>query len=446
MAYLSKMPFPLTPFRKLWKLKQATFEIVFFPPDKTLLTFLRQVMSSDHSCLDAVAKFNEDRMANGLAPASPETGSYCKARGRLSEGLIRGLLTPSANALDVQIPNDWLWKGRQVKIMDGTTLSMPDTVANQAVYPQQKSQAPGVGFPLVRCVAVMSLATACVLDIAIGPWTGKETGEHALLRQLFHCFAAGDIALGDAYYDSYFLIAMLSEIKVDGVFHMHGSRKADFRQGRKLGKGDHLVAWQRPAKPEWMGDEVYELMPAEMTMREVRVEINVPGFRTKHITMTTTLRDPRVASSMDLADLYRQRWSCEVNFAAIKTTMQMDRLRCKTPEMVRKEILAHLLAYNLLRIIIAKAAVRNQLKPNQISFKGAMQTFNAYRSLWASPDRCKAVPDAYNFMLDAIASHRVGNRPGRSEPRVVKRRPKPYPKMKKPRRQYRNHWQSNVSC
>lgn len=409
------------------------------------MAFLGQVMSSDHSCREAVAKFNEDRLANGLAPVAAKTGSYCKARGRLSEGLIRGLLTSAANILDAAAPDSWLWKGRQVKIMDGTTLSMPDTEANQAVYPQSKSQDPGIGFPIVRCVAVMSLATACVLDIAIGPWAGKETGEHALLRQIFHCFKAGDVALGDAYYDSYFLIAMLSEAKVDGVFHMHGARKSDFRRGRRLGKHDHIVTWQKPPKPAWMTNEVYDAIPSEMNMREVKVQVDIAGFRTKHITMTTTLVDPKVTSISELAGLYRQRWSCEVNFAAIKTAMQMDRLRCKTPEMVRKEILAHLLAYNLLRMIIANAASRKELKPNQISFKGAMQTFNAYRSLWSSPERVKAAPEAYIHMLDAIASHRVGNRPGRSEPRVVKRRPKSYPKMKKPRRQYRNHWQSGVS-
>lgn len=407
-----------------------------FPLAVTLAVFVTQVMSDDDSCRQAVARLNADRIRQGLSPASALTGSFCKARTRLPEDLLHDLLTGCA-ILEESIPIGWLWKDRTVKIVDGSTLLMADTPANQRQYPQPDSQASGVGFPIVRIVVVISLMTGKILDIAMGPYQGKKTGEHALLRQLLHLFKTGDIALGDSYYDSFFLIAMLRALCVDTVFCVHGSRKTDFRRGERLGKHDHITTWIKPPRPAWMSAEQYFLLPDEMKMRELRVAIDIPGFRAKQITLTTSLLNPTQTRPKELGDLYRQRWYAELDLRSIKSTMEMDFLKGKTPAMVRKEIYAHLLAYNLIRKIIFDAARRCGRSPRQLSFKGCLQTINAYQPVWKTTCHVEALDVLYGQLLDAVSQHIVGNRPNRIEPRVRKRRPKSFPWMKKARHLYR---------
>jgi hypothetical protein len=314
-------------------------------------------------------------------------------------------------------------------LVDGTTVSMPDTPENQKMYPQPEGQKEGVGFPIARLVAIISLSCGAVLDVAIGPYKGKETGEHALLRQILGSISAGDIILGDRYYCSYFLIAMLQRLGADAVFQIHGSRKSDFRRGKRLGKKDHIVTWEKPKqRPDWMDESMYRQMPDTLTMREIEINGKV---------ITTTLLNPTEVTRKEIGELYTKRWLIEVDFRFIKTVLQMDILRCKTPDMVCKEILVHLLAYNLIRTVMAQAAYRYNLPPRTLSFKGTLQQLNAFKDTLLCADE-KSLPDFYKYLLEAISSQHVGDRPGRSEPRAVKRRRKPYPLLTKPREEARN--------
>nr|QNO46826.1 hypothetical protein AEBCLJCM_00003 [Methanosarcinales archaeon ANME-2c ERB4] len=400
-----------------------------YSPLITLSAFLSQVLSSDHSCRNAVAKVLAERVAQGEPPCSSNTKSYCKARLRLPERLVRRLVRETGRLLHLKSEEDWKWKGRSVKLVDGTTVSMPDTPENQKMYPQPEGQKEGVGFPIARLVAIISLSCGAVLDVAIGPYKGKETGEHALLRQILSSISTGDIILGDRYYCSYFLIVMLQWLGVDSVFQIHARRKSDFRRGKHLGKKDHIVIWEKPKqRPNWMNESMYRQMPDTLTIREIKINRKV---------IITTLLDPKEVTGEEIGELYTKRWLIEVDFSFIKTVLQMDVLRCKTPDMVRKEIWVHLLAYNLIRTVMAQTAHRYNLPPRTLSFKGTLQQLNAFKERFLRTAE-KRLFTMCGHLLKAIASHRVGNRPGRSEPRAVKRRRKPYPLLTKPREEARN--------
>jgi hypothetical protein len=321
-----------------------------------------------------------------------------------------------------------------VIIADGSTVSMPDTPENQAAYPQHGLQKKGCGFPIARIVVLLSLATGCAIDAAIGSSKGKLTGEHALFRSLHGRLKPGDIVLADSYYSSFDEVVMLVAMGVDVVMRQAGNRRTDFRRGTKLGREDHLVEWHRHRnRPRWMSREEFAALPRVLPMRELRVRVDRPGFRTRSLVIVTSLLDAECFRRADLAALYRQRWHAELDLRSIKQTMKMDVLRCQTPEMVRKEIWAHLLAYNLLRTVMAVAASENDLEPREISFKGAKQALTAFAPKLeaAQPQQRAELVDA---MLKAVAYHRVGNRPGRWEPRALKRRPKPCKRLGHPRR------------
>jgi Transposase DDE domain len=309
---------------------------------------------------------------------------------------------------------------------------MSDTAANQAAYPQPNTQAEGLGFPIARVVALIACATGVVLDIAVGPYSGKGTGVHALFRELMGHLHPGDILLGDCYYPSYFVMACLMAMGVDGLFPMHAGRGYDFRRGKKLGQQDHLVDWVKPAKPSWMEPATYEQFPDAITVREVSVTLEKKGFRTKPRILVKTFIDASEVSKADLANLYDTRWFVEICFKAIKETLGMDILRAKKPEMIRKEIWSYLLAYNLIRKMIAQASHKHSFNPRQISFKLALQLISEFVG------KCLLLEGSaqYDLLLKSIVSKRVGNRPGRSEPRCVKRRPKAFPRLKKTRNKY----------
>ncbi len=396
-----------------------------YTPVVTLVAFISQVLSPDHSCRGAVARVMAERVAAGQTACSPDDSPYCRARQRLSEALLRQVMQETGASLDAQSQRPWQWKGRVVKLVDGTTVSMPDTPENQACYRQPASQQPGLGFPIARLVGVISLATGALLDYAVGPYQGKQTGEHALLRTILSCFVPGDILLADCYYCSYFLIAMLQTLGVDAVFQLHASRKSDFRRGHRLGIKDHLMTWTKPARPDWMDEATYLALPETLTVREIKSGRKV---------IVTTLLEPKQASRKEIAELYTLRWLVEVDLRSIKDTLQMGVLRCKTPAMIRKEITVHLIAYNLIRTVMAQAAVRAGISPRSMSFKGTIQTLNAFRDKIGLVND-EMLPSVFEALINAVASHRVGCRPGRSEPRAVKRRPKPYPLLTKPRSQ-----------
>lgn len=390
----------------------------------TISIFLGQVLDPDQSCRNAVSKLRTELSFEDESTCSLHTGSYCKARKRLPESLFHELVRETGESLEAESKSSWRWKGRIVKLVDGSTVSMPDTPENQEAYPQPKSQKEGVGFPIARIVAVLSLSCGSVIDLAIGPYQGKETGEHALLRQILNSFSSGDILLADRYYCSYWLIALLLAKGVDVVFQQHASRKSDFRRGTKLGVKDHLVVWEKPKqKPKWIDQKTWLDIPESLMLREIKSKGKV---------LVTTMINPKEVARKEIADLYTKRWLVEVDLKSIKDTMQMGILRCKKPEMVRKEIWVHLLAYNLIRTVMAQAAYQTNIHPKNISFKATIQSLNALydKLLMATEDQIRKLLES---LWSGIASQRVGNRPGRSEPRAVKRRPKPYPRLKVPR-------------
>jgi hypothetical protein len=414
----------------------VTFNESIYTPLVTTCLFLSQVLDPDHSCRAAVARLIVWLAINGRKPCAPETGGYSDARRRLPLGVVVRLVRETAREIEGRAPEGWLWKGRRVTLVDGTTASMPDTEANQAAYPQSKSQGVGLGFPLVRMVALISLATGVVRDLALGPYQGKETGETALFRTLWETLEAGEIVLGDRYFGSFFGIAGLSQRGVDVLFRMHQRRKYDFRRGRQLGTEDHVVTWTKPDRPEWMDEATYARMPDELTVRELRITVDQPGFRVNELVLVTTLLDAEGYTKEEVGDLFIERWNIELDFRSIKCVLQMDVLRCKTPEMVRKEIWMHLLAYNLIRGMMAKAAEGHGKQPRQLSFKGTLQTMTAFQDALrhATPsERARLLKE----MLKAISRHRVGNRFGRVEPRAKKRRPKPHRILTKPRNEAR---------
>jgi hypothetical protein len=409
-----------------------SFRERLYPPLVTIWVFLGQVLDQDHSCRQAVLRLAAWLAVQGRALCSTVTVAYCRARIRLPEGIMARLTRQTGHNLEDKSPHEWRWFGRRVRIADGTTLSMPDTAANQKAYPQSRRQKRGVGFPIVRVVVIFSLAVGTVLDAAFSPYQGKETGETALLRSLLYNLKPGELLLGDRYFANYWIIALAQALDLDVVFRQHQLRKVDFRRGRRLGQDDHLITWEKPQRPQWMTKAYYAALPATLTLREVRLRIPKGKKRTKTIVVVSTLRDAGHYAKGELQALYRLRWQAELQLRSLKTTMQMDILRCKTPAMVRKEIWAHFLVYNLLRTALAQAAENQQQKPWQISFKGTLQALSAFGGFWPSAEPVN--PDAYyDDFLQVIVEHRVGDRPDRLEPRAKKRRPKPYPLLNESR-------------
>jgi hypothetical protein len=339
--------------------------------------------------------------------------------------------------MEEQASFKWLWNGRHVKIADGSTVVMPDTAANQKSFPQPSSQKPGLGFPMARIVVIFSLACGAALELAIGRCEGKKTGENELFRGMTHSLNEGDVLLGDRLFDSYRDIAALRKRNVDVVYRMNASRKFDFRRGTWLGKGDHVVTWTKPNFDSSRFDrETYDSLPRTMLIREIRYQVQPAGFRTREVVLVTTMLDENLYPADDLAALYRERWHAELDLNSLKTTLQIEHLRCKTPEMMRKELWVHLLAYNLIRQTMADAARQHASLPRYLSFKGALQTMTAFAPYLAS---CTSSDyhDLMRPLLTAIASHRVGERPNRSEPRAIKRRRTKYPYLTVPRNKAR---------
>jgi hypothetical protein len=409
------------------------FRQSLFTPLVTLWTFLAQVLSPDGSCREAVAKLLAFLAVQGDSVANPETGPYCKARQRLPEPLVRRLAQETGRHLHDRHPSGQLLGGRKVKVVDGTVCSMPDTPLNQKQWPQPSAQKPGLGFPLVRLVVVMALNCAAVLDIAMGPYKGKQTGETALLRSILDSLESGDVLLADRYYASFWMIALLLGRGVDSLFRQHQNRKIDFRRGQRLGHDDHLIELKKPTqRPEWMDKAAYDLLPQTLTVRELRLQVHLRGFRVRTLVLVTTLLDAQLYDKQEIARAFRFRWLMELDLRSIKQTMHMSVLRCKTPAMVRKEIWMHMLAYNLIRTAMARAAKQAGIEPREVSFAGAVQTINAFApalQLAQETDR----PRLLEIMLRAMARHRVGDRPDRYEPRAVKRRAKPIALLTIPR-------------
>ena len=400
-----------------------------FPPTETLSMFLAQALSADRSCQKAVNEAAVKRLAGGLPRCSTHTGAYCRARQRVPVQMVCTLARYTGRWVAARAPESWRWRGRPVRLVDGTTVAMPDTPANQAAYAQPRSQKPGLGFPLCRMVGIVCLGSGAVLNAATGRYQGKGGDEQSLLRSILDTLECGDVLLGDAFYATYFLLCTLRERGIDAVFEQHGARRrtTDFRCGERLGSRDHLIVLQKPAiKPQWMTQADYEQAPDTVTVRELR---------TGGKTLVTTLLCPKQTDKAALKSLYQSRWHVELDLRNIKTTLGMERLSCQCPAMAIKELWVYLLAYNLIRLMMAQAALLADRLPRQLSFKHTVQIWIA----WAQHGNGAEHHDQLYGLFVLIAQQRVGDRPGRIEPRALKRRPKRYPLLTTPRALARAH-------
>jgi Transposase DDE domain len=414
----------------------GAFRHALSTPAVTLWTFLSQLLDPDHSCRQAVARLLAWRTAQGLPPCAPQNSAYCKARGRLPEALLARLTRDTGRAALDRADPAWLWRGRPVKLVDGTCLSMPDTPKNQAAYPQTRRQQPGLGFPILRLVVLFSLAVGTALDAAFGPYRGKGTGELSLFRRLREQLAPDDVLVADRYYCTYWEVAAARACGADVVLRRHDRAALDFAAGAGRGPQDRLACWRRPRRPDWMTEEEYKKIPECMMVRAVEVGVRQRGFRVRQFVVLTTLLDPAGAARGELADLYRARWQAELDLRSLKVTLQMNILRGQSPAMVGKEVWGHLLAYNVVRTLMAQAARGAGLAPRQVSFTGAVQTLNAFWPLvrGASP---AAALRLWVVMIWAMGRHEVADRPDRYEPRQRKRQPQRYPFLHEPRAEAR---------
>jgi hypothetical protein len=388
-----------------------------FPPTETLSMFLAQAMNEDRSCQKAVNDAAVKRVVGGLSPCSTMTGGYCQARKRLPLDMVSTLVRVTGAQINEQVPDRWRWHGKRVYLIDGTTVTLPDTPANQAMFPQQGGQKPGLGFPISRLVGVICLSSGAVLNAALGKFSGKGSSEQDLLRRVLDTFKAGDLVMGDAFFGTYFLLASLGARNIDGVFEQLGARKrvTDFRKGQRLGPRDHLVELTKPKrKPDWMTQAHYDSVPETISIRELKVKGKL---------LITTLVSANTYPKHELGELYKKRWHVEVDLRNIKTTLGMETLSCKTPEMVEKEMWVYFLAYNLIRLLMAQSALLADILPRQISFKHTVQLWVA----WSQHTLFVCTQSDYGTLFVLIAENTVGNRPGRIEPRAVKRRPKASP-------------------
>ena len=397
-----------------------------FTPLVTLKAFIFQVLGADGSCKEAVASVLADRVSNGQPANSVNTGPYCKARQRLPLEQIKTAATNAGSRLHQRSAEKWRWFGFNVIITDGATVQMPDTPENQAVFPQPSDQKPGLSFPLARLVVLISLTAGGIINYAIGPYQGKQTGESSLFSQLIKCLSTGDLLIADRYYCTFALIAALQAKETPVLFQMHARRKVDFRRGQRWGAKDHVVEWQKPkCKPVWMTVEAYADLPDTLTVRE---------FSVNGLVYVTTLLNAKKYPKTAIATFYKQRWHIELDLRAIKTHMGMELLRCKAPEMVEKEIAIHVLAYNIIRGNLAQAAMLHDKIPRQLSFKSAVQLLTqATKQVIVL--KGILLNHAMQELFKAIASTAVGQQQRKNQPRAIKRRPKPYPLLMVPRRE-----------
>ena len=389
-----------------------------FCPLVTLWAWLSQCLSQDKSLNEAVSRILAHRVSTGLPACSASSSSYSDARCRFPLSVMERLAKEIGRKVHDSAEDAWHWRGREVFLADGTGLSMPDTAENQLAFPQITSQIPGLGFPLVRAVALISLATGAVVDFSFAKYAGKGTGESSLLRGMLDTLNRGDVLVADRYYPSYFMVAELQKRGIDIVSVSHHQRKVDFRDGVQLGENDHVVEWHKPVCPPWMSLEEYESMPDTVSAREFVIEVEGRSGGKEKAIVISTVTDPSVPQK-EISDLYWRRWNCELDLRSIKQSMHLDILRCKTPEMIRKEIFCHLLAYNLLRGTMTASAKRTGVTPRQISVKGTMQAVESFTPAMMAISGGDVLYDA---MLTTVSSHLVGNRRGRLEPRLKKRR------------------------
>lgn len=406
-----------------------------FSAQITFWAFLHQVLTRNMACRDAVRKVQAMRAERGLKIPSEKSDAYCQARKRLPTSTLLCAHEQLATWLGAHTRREDLWLGHDVKVIDGTGISMPDTAENQERWPQSSSQKPGCGFPQAKLVGCFSLASAGLLVWALA---NKHHHESRMWPETWDIFEPGDVALTDRGFNSYESTAKLKvEREVDSVMRLHQARKVDFRKGRRLGDHDRIQTWLRPQRPKdhHMSKEQWAQLPGQLEVRIIRMQVQVPGFRTTEITLVTTLLDEKKYPASAICELYLKRWRVELYFRDIKVTLGLDVLRCKTPEMVEKEIAMHAVSYNAIRAVMQEAAATHRAPLERLSFKGTVDTLREWASIFSNSKPRRKREELYDKMLGIIAGDLVPDRPHRSEPRARKRRPKTYQLMTAPRGQ-----------
>ena len=400
-----------------------------FTPWVTFWVFLAQVLSRAQTCREALRQTQGWFRAQQERTLSSNTSAYCQARARLPQAHVDKAFAGVVQHLNAHEKRMGL--GRPVRVVDGSSCSMPDTPANQAKYPQPRRQKPGCGFPVMRFVALFSLATGAILGTAQGPLSDHE---RTLWRRLWDRLKRGDIALADRGFCSFADYCLLLRRGVDCVMRLHARRSKGVRKIKRLAKNDWLVEWVKTKiRPKWMETEQWEKLPATLRVRHVKISVTIPGFRTTTLIIATTLLDANAYPAEALADLYRRRWSIELFLRDIKITMGMDVLRCKTPALIQKEFTMHLIAYNLVRALMLEAATRHTKDLFRLSLAGAIAAVRQWAPSFIGL-RSRATRRAHlDAFFYALATDTVPHRPDRTEPRARKRRPKNYQLLNKPR-------------
>jgi hypothetical protein len=402
----------------------------------TFWGFLWQMLHPGTACREVVRQIQALFCGADLSTTVDEgTSAYGQARQRLPLPVLQRARHAAAQHAEKLVPSDHqLWRGWRLKVTDGSTLSLADTPANQRAYPQWQSQQPGCGFPLLKIVGVFSLASGALLGYAKG---NKHSAELPLLFRLRSLFQRGDLLLADRGFCSYVVMVLLEMMGVACLFRLHHARPDDLREGIRLGNKDRLVVWRKPQlKPRYLPKALWRRVPEELTVRVLRVKLEIPGFRTQTVTLATTLSDAEAYPAQELAALYLRRWRIELWWRHLKTSMGMEVLRCKTPAMLHKELEMSLTGYNLIRCLMAEAAALHDQPLEQLSFKGSVDAVRQYCPLIAQARSAKKQRRLVKDLLRVLALDLVPERPGRQEPRAVKRRPKPYPLLNKPRRSF----------
>ena len=412
-----------------------------FPPEVSFWAFLTQVLSANHACRTAQQNVLARLACYERRTASPNTSAYCQARRRLPCDWLADIHEGVVERLEAAADRRRLWYGRVVKIVDGSGVSMPDTAENQAAFPRPRRKDGECGFPVARLAVIFSLRTGAVLDLA---WDSLHVAETTLFRRMWSLLEAGDVLLADRGFCSFADLWCLMRRGVDSVMRLNARRSVGMRVVRVLGKNDRLVAWFKSKQiPIWMGREEWAAMPRELLLREIHVTVDIPGFRTREVTVVTTLLDKRAYPAEAFADLYRRRWLAELYLDDLKTSMGMDILRCKSPEMIEREIRMFLIAYNLVRALILSAAQKYGADISRMSFMGTLVKVLDWAPILAGSRNKKILHRLTKMFLFQIAFDPVPHRPNRVEPRAVKRRPKNYARLNKPRREYKEIFHRN---
>lgn len=401
----------------------------------TLQAFLWQMLKPNTACREVVRQVQAWFGLQGLGLVESGSSAYCQARARLPRERLEKALPELAKHADRQAAGGGYLRGRTVKVVDATGCQLADTRPNQKPYPQTPHQTKGCGFPALRLLALFSLASGAVLQIMMGNYHQHEL---RLFRQLWDALKSGDIILGDRIFGDYATLAALSARQIDVVARMNVRRKIDFRKGQRLGHNDGLFSWSKAAhRPAYLSAAQWAKLPATLTVRIIRFRIAAKGFRTRSVTLVTTLLDAQLYPLAELAALYARRWHLELWFRNLKTHMGMEYLRCKTPEMVHKEVLAYLLAYNLVRCVMADAALTHHVQLERLSFKGAVDALRQFSRAIAQATSQRKRNQLWNELLRILAEDQIPWRPGRHEPRALKRRPKHFPFLTKPRHRFK---------